>query len=177
MRYLFLCIFLFLGELSVSAQHMLSRPFPFFNRLSSNEIFNIHQDREGYFWLGTTNGLARYDGYQLNTFRSDYKNQNLLLNNSIMTINDNRLYVWIGTWGGLNLYDKQTCRIIPFHDERLRSNPIITIAVSEDETVWVGTDNRIYRCDSVANIVKEYDISSSSGYSISSIYIRRSNFG
>lgn len=171
MRYLFLCIFLFLGELSVSAQHMLSRPFPFFNRLSSNEIFNIHQDREGYFWLGTTNGLARYDGYQLNTFRSDYKNQNLLLNNSIMTINDNRLYVWIGTWGGLNLYDKQTCRIIPFHDERLRSNPIITIAVSEDETVWVGTDNRIYRCDSVANIVKEYDISSSSGYSISSIYI------
>lgn len=171
MRYLFLCIFLFLGELSVSAQHMLSRPFPFFNRLSSNEIFNIHQDREGYFWLGTTNGLARYDGYQLNAFRSDYKNQNLLLNNSIMTINDNRLYVWIGTWGGLNLYDKQTCRIIPFHDERLRSNPIITIAVSEDETVWVGTDNRIYRCDSVANIVKEYDISSSSGYSISSIYI------
>lgn len=52
---------------------MFSRQFPFFNQLSSNEIFSIHQDREGYFWIGTTNGLARYDGYQLNTFRTDYK--------------------------------------------------------------------------------------------------------
>ena len=107
MRYLFLCIFLFLGELSVSAQHMFSRQFPFFNQLSSNEIFSIHQDREGYFWLGTTNGLARYDGYQLNTFRTDYKNQNLLIDNAVASINDNSLYVWIGTWKGLNLYDKK----------------------------------------------------------------------
>lgn len=60
-----LFILLFIGELSVNAQHMFSRQFPFFNQLSSNEIFSIHQDREGYFWIGTTNGLARYDGYQL----------------------------------------------------------------------------------------------------------------
>ena len=106
MKYLSFFILLFIGELSVSAQHMFSRQFPFFNQLSSNEIFSIHQDREGYFWIGTTNGLARYDGYQLNTFRTDYKNQNLLTDNGITAINDNDLYVWIGTWKGLNLYNK-----------------------------------------------------------------------
>ena len=55
MKYLFFFILLFIGELSVSAQHMFSRQFPFFNQLSSNEIFSIHQDREGYFWIGNTN--------------------------------------------------------------------------------------------------------------------------
>ena len=83
MKYLLSCIFLFLGVLSAGAQHMFSKPFPFFNQLSSNEIFNLHQDREGYFWISTTNGLARYDETQLRTFRSDYKNQNLLIDNNI----------------------------------------------------------------------------------------------
>ena len=46
MKYLSFFILLFIGELSVSAQHMFSRQFPFFNQLSSNEIFSIHQDRE-----------------------------------------------------------------------------------------------------------------------------------
>ncbi|WP_291528805.1 hybrid sensor histidine kinase/response regulator transcription factor [Bacteroides sp. UBA939] len=173
MKYLFLCILLFLGELCASAQHMLSKQFPFFNQLSSNEIFNIHQDREGYFWLGTTNGLSRYDGYQLNIFRSDYKNKNLLASNSIISINDNCLYVWIGTWSGLNLYDKQTCQIIPFPDERLHNTAISAIATDENETVWVGAGAMLYQCDSIGNVVKEYILSSSSEYGVNAIYIDR----
>lgn len=132
MKYLSFFILLFIGELSVSAQHMFSRQFPFFNQLSSNEIFSIHQDREGYFWIGTTNGLARYDGYQLNTFRTDYKNQNLLTDNGITAINDNDLYVWIGTWKGLNLYNKQTCRITPFSDARLLDKVVDAITVDQE---------------------------------------------
>ena len=38
----------------------------------------IYQDKEGYLWIGTTNGLARYDGFRLQPFRADYKNLNLL---------------------------------------------------------------------------------------------------
>ena len=92
MKYLILCLFLLCGELLVCAQHMLSRQFPFFYQLSSNEIFDIYQDRTGYLWIGTTNGLARYDGYGLQTFRSDYKNLNLLSDNSIVCITDNDMY-------------------------------------------------------------------------------------
>ena len=50
---------LFFGNYSVCAQHMISKQLPFFYQLSSNEIFDIYQDREGYLWIGTTNGLAR----------------------------------------------------------------------------------------------------------------------
>lgn len=172
MKYLFFYILLFIGELSVSAQHMLSRQFPFFNQLSSNEIFSIHQDREGYFWIGTTNGLARYDGYQLNTFRTDYKNQNLLTDNGITAINDNNLYVWIGTWKGLNLYDKKTCRITPFSDERVQDKVVDAITVTKEEVVWVSAGSRVYRCDSTAHVLKEYELGSpQEGYSLRAIYI------
>ena len=136
---------------------MFSRQLPFFYLLSSNEIFSIHQDREGYFWIGTTNGLARYDGYQLNTFRTDYKNQNLLTDNGITAINDNDLYVWIGTWKGLNLYNKQTCRITPFSDVRLLDKVVDAITVDKDGNVWVSAGGMIYRCDSTAHIIKEYE--------------------
>lgn len=172
MKYLSFFILLFIGELSVSAQHMFSRQFPFFNQLSSNEIFSIHQDREGYFWIGTTNGLARYDGYQLNTFRTDYKNQNLLTDNGITAINDNDLYVWIGTWKGLNLYNKQTCRITPFSDARLLDKVVDAITVDKDGNVWVSAGGMIYRCDSTAHIIKEYEVGNiQEGYAISNIYV------
>ena len=172
MKYLSFFILLFIGELSVSAQHMFSRQFPFFNQLSSNEIFSIHQDREGYFWIGTTNGLARYDGYQLNTFRTDYKNQNLLTDNGITAINDNDLYVWIGTWKGLNLYNKKTCRITPFSDARLLNKVVDAITVDKDGNVWVSAGGMIYRCDSTAHIIKEYEVGNiQEGYAISNIYV------
>lgn len=172
MKYLSFFILLFIGELSVSAQHMFSRQFPFFNQLSSNEIFSIHQDREGYFWIGTTNGLARYDGYQLNTFRTDYKNQNLLTDNGITAINDNDLYVWIGTWKGLNLYNKQTCQITPFPDARLLDKVVDAITVDKDGNVWVSAGGMIYRCDSTAHIIKEYEVGNiQEGYAISNIYV------
>lgn len=151
---------------------MISRQLPFFYQLSSNEIFDIYQDREGYLWIGTTNGLARYDGFRLQPFRSDYKNLNLLTNNSISNIVDNGLYVWIGTWKGLNLYDKQTCKIIPFPDTRLLDKGINYMAADKEDNIWIGAGNKIYRCNSTASIVKEYDIFSmqQNKYAINFVY-------
>jgi len=179
MKYLLLCIVLFLGELTATAQHMFSRQFPFFNQLSSNEIFDIHQDREGYLWIATTNGLARYDKYRLLNFRSDYENQNLLANNAVINVDDSELYVWIANWGGVNLYDKQTCRITPFPDERLRNKPVSYVAVDQKDNAWVSADRRIYRCDSTAHIIKEYDLITPAGKNqsdIISIYVDKKNW-
>lgn len=157
MKYLFLFLLLCLGNDSVWA-YMISRQLPFFYQLSSNEIFDIHQDKEGYLWIGTTNGLARYDGYRLQPFRSDYKNLNLLTSNMISTIVDNDWYVWIGTREGLNLYDKQTCRIIPFPDTRFRNRNINYMAAGKDGTVWIATEDKVYKCNPGASVIKEYNL-------------------
>lgn len=179
MKYFYLCIFLLLGGLPIRAQHMLSRQLPFFNQLSSNEIFDLHQDKEGYLWIATTNGLARYDKYRLLNFRSDYENQNVLANNAILNVDDSNLYVWIANWSGVNLYDKRACRIIPFPDERLQNKPVSYVAVDKNDNAWVSADRKIYRCDSTAHIVKEYDLVTSTGTNhsdIVSIYVDKKNW-
>lgn len=66
---------LFWGQMStVLAQKIFVKPFPLFYELPTNEVFDVHQDSEGFIWLGTTNGVVRYDEHHLMVIRSDYSN-------------------------------------------------------------------------------------------------------
>ncbi len=87
----------------------------FFRNLSSKDglsnptINSIVQDHLGYIWIGTIDGLNRYDGYQMVTYKADPSDANSLLNNRI-----NRLYVdasntlWIATQDGICSYSYDT---------------------------------------------------------------------
>ena len=64
-------------------------------------------------WIGTTHGVARYDGYETIVFKSDPLHPDLLTDNSITLITDTEHRVFIGTQNGLNLFDKQTWKWMP----------------------------------------------------------------
>lgn len=140
------------------AQHIVAKQVPFYYELASNEIFDIYQDREGYLWIGTTNGLTRYDGYRLQSFISNHANPHLLTNNSIQTITDNNHYVWIGTRSGLNLYNKQTCQIKPYPDPKLSSGPIRYLTTDHDGNVWIAAGSKVYKSSPDASTLKEYQL-------------------
>lgn len=57
--------------------------FPYVDQLPSNSINRLYNDKEGYMWFGTKDGLCRFDGYIVKVFRSSSTNQNRLTNNSI----------------------------------------------------------------------------------------------
>ncbi len=176
MRNITLCgvlLLIFCTCSNLYAQHIISRKLPFFYELASNEIFDIYQDKEGYLWIGTTNGLARYDGYRLQSFRSDYKDLSLLTDNTISSIADNEQYVWIGTRKGLNLYDKHTCRIVPFPDERLLDKNINYMIADHSGTVWLATGKKIYKCSPDATKVEEYELLSRKDYLVNAVYADR----
>ena len=92
-------------ELKAEGIQVSASPLPFYNQIYSNEIFDIHQDREGYVWIGTTSALSRWNGKKVENFYNDYSHPLLLSDNSITYITDNSHYVWIGTNRGLTLYD------------------------------------------------------------------------
>jgi signal transduction histidine kinase/ligand-binding sensor domain-containing protein/CheY-like chemotaxis protein len=73
--------------------------------LSNNSATCIIQDRFGYLWFGTYDGLNRYDGYEFKSFHSEWNNPQSLLNNHIksLAISGNRLFV--GTEKGLMYLD------------------------------------------------------------------------
>lgn len=141
------------------AQHIVARPFPFFYQLYSYEVFDIYQDRTGYLWFGMTSGLARYDGYRLHTFRSDYTHPNLLVSNAIVYVTDNDRYVWVGTDRGVTMYDKQTWKTTHITDKRIDGHTVTDITCTPvTEEVWVGIGNHVYRCSPDGKQVLAYKL-------------------
>jgi len=78
--------------------------------LSQNAGLALLQDRQGYIWIGTQDGLNRYDGYHITQYKHDPENPNSLSQNSVISLlEDADGYLWVGTWGGgLNRLDPQT---------------------------------------------------------------------
>lgn len=74
--------------------------------LSQHDISCIVQDSEGFIWIGTYDGLNRFDGYSVEAFFHDNNNTNTLSSNRILCLfEDNQKRLWIGTDGyGLNYY-------------------------------------------------------------------------
>src|SRR5579859_3969314 len=88
--------------------------------LSQINVNCIIQDSRGFMWIGTRNGLNRYDGYKFITYRYDSKNPNSVSDNMIIDLaEDGKGNIWIATQNGLNRYDRNTCTFTRYlHDER-----------------------------------------------------------
>ena len=67
------------------------------------------KDKFGFVWIGTWNGLNRFDGYDMTVFHSDPMDSLSLSNSNINTIfEDHEGILWIATDNGLNSYDQET---------------------------------------------------------------------
>ena len=58
--------------------------------LSQGMVFAMLQDREGFIWVATKNGLNRYDGYSFNVFTNDPYNKNSLSSNTVTALFEDR---------------------------------------------------------------------------------------
>ena len=118
-----MCLFLALPFfVPLSAQEKLLPVFHFdrlttADGLPSNEIrSNVVTDRQGFVWIGTVNGLARYDGHTCKIYRTILGDPHSISSNGITSIFlDSRGLLWIGTWEtGLSRYDAPRDRFVNF---------------------------------------------------------------
>ena len=114
--------------------------------LSHPVVQGIAQDKQGFMWFGTKDGLNRFDGYSFLVFRHDPQNQNSLSDNEIRhLIVDKTGIIWIGTLlGGLNSYDPVTATFTRyFHDPNnsasIIDNHVEHILEDSSGNIWVGT--------------------------------------
>ncbi len=91
----------FLITLSFSQNNTRFEKFSTEQGLSQNSIMRLLQDSRGILWIGTFDGLNRYDGYQFKIFRNIPGDSTSLSNNKILSIcEDKSGNIWIGTYGG-----------------------------------------------------------------------------
>ncbi len=115
--------------------------------LSQSVVMVTYQDRQGYLWFGTQDGLNRYDGYHFTIFRPNPDDPSSLSDRTINNIiEDTYGNLWIGTMlGGLNRYDRQTGLFThqvhdPANPDSLGGNCIRALLVDAKGLLWVGTN-------------------------------------
>lgn len=77
--------------------------------LSNNAVTAIYQDYRGFMWVGTYDGLNRFDGYAFRVFRNIIGDSTSLSTNMVSSIDgDAQHNIWIGTENGVNVFDPVT---------------------------------------------------------------------
>lgn len=110
--------------------------------MSSSLVTCITQDEKGFLWVGTANGLNRFDGYRFNSYTHDSDNNRSIVNNTITFLfSSSKGEIWIGTAMGLSRYDATTDdfeRIQLSTDTSVKPR-ITSIAEMPDGRLFVGT--------------------------------------
>ncbi len=114
--------------------------------LSDNGTRCVLQDHRGFIWVGTPNGLNRYDGLRFVTYHPDAQDPFSLSGSFVMVLfEDSRKNLWIGTNNnGLNRYDATQDRFERFtHDDSdpttISHDGITSIAEDLAGNIWIGT--------------------------------------
>jgi signal transduction histidine kinase/ligand-binding sensor domain-containing protein/CheY-like chemotaxis protein/HPt (histidine-containing phosphotransfer) domain-containing protein len=114
--------------------------------LSQSTVNSILQDSQGYLWLGTENGLDRYDGDSIREYRRERGNEHGLASDYIWSIaEDAQGDLWLATdGGGVARWDRRTAQFQPFrHDPQkshtLASDAVRTLLIDARGRIWAGT--------------------------------------
>ena len=118
-------------------------------KLSGSFASCITQDTTGYIWIGTTNGLNRYDGYDFRIYQADPEDKTSLVSNNIFCLfNDSRDRLWIGSDFGICIYNRNYDsfdRIVSTEDSSgLGCIFIPQIGEDHENSIYVACVNSIY---------------------------------
>ena len=138
------------------------------NPLSSQSIRTIVQDKYGFMWFGSQEGLHRYDGYQFLDFHHDINDPKSLSSDIISRIIiDKQNNMWIATrGGGVNIYRESTNdfqRITTNSSLNLSNNDVNTLIEDQAGNIWIGTEK------GVTIIFKENNIQDQSKWKVKHI--------
>ena len=102
------------------------------NGLSGNSIWCVLKDRKEFIWIGTLDGLSRYDGRKFKVFKYSTDDPKSLSANEVKALYEDRSgTLWVGTWGGgLNRYNPEQenfTRFINRDDSSKFANSILTM--------------------------------------------------
>ncbi len=113
--------------------------------LSHNTVMDLLQDHKGFLWLGTADGLDRYDGESFQVFRHSVRDGRSLSSNEVQCLLEDRQHrLWVGTSsGGLNRLDSTGVRFDRFTrtTEGLDISSVTITDLAEDQAgiIWAAT--------------------------------------
>jgi signal transduction histidine kinase/ligand-binding sensor domain-containing protein len=120
--------------------------------LSHNYVREILQDREGFIWVATEDGLNQFNGYTFQIYLQSHVINKVSVSHAIMALEEDKYgNIWVGTWGGgIYIYDKKQSRFQKLSSAdtanglSLSSDFIYDLYSDSEDNMWVGTaDNGV----------------------------------
>ncbi|WP_346860633.1 two-component regulator propeller domain-containing protein [uncultured Draconibacterium sp.] len=148
-------IIIFLGSFLTKAQNEL-----YFSHLGTEQGFTIDkantivQDDNGFIWVGTWNGLNRFDGYDCVTYQPEFHDSTSITNREITKLMvDSKGHLWIGTASGLNCMNLKSGEITKINITKR----ILSLYEDHSGNIWIGTwSGGLYKLNTATNQLTRY---------------------
>ncbi len=141
--------------------------------LSAGTVNCVFRDSYGFLWVGTIDGLNRFDGYSIQEFKANKSNPNSISGNIITTLaEDWEGNLWIGTRSNgisvMNLATNQVRQILPGGAEKLPEGSVRKILITQDKSILVASQGGgLLVYDNATSTFKQYRNEKSNPRSIS----------
>ncbi|MBN2520793.1 MAG: GAF domain-containing protein, partial [Bacteroidales bacterium] len=130
--------------------------------LSSSSVTSMIQDNKDFLWIGTYDGLNRYDGYDLKVYKNISLDSTSLNNNLIWTVFEDRQGILlVGTSGGLSLYNNEQDNFYNYMDHE--SSPLFGLenavkCITEDSlgNLWLASEMGLIYFNRMDNKIDHY---------------------
>lgn len=142
--YIVFFLLITLVKLSFSQKYTF-KSFSIKEGLPQSQVYAMAQDSNHFLWVGTLNGLSRFDGKKF----TNYFVEDGLFSNEIKYLISDKKRVWVGTSNGLNFIEDDKVYIL--ENERLINSNINFLSKEDDQLLVVFNDYEILKIDSSGN--------------------------
>lgn len=154
----------FLYTYSIPFSQLQIQHYTIENGVSSNGISSFLQDNKGYIWIGTDNGLNRFDGIQFKSYSIHLRNYQIKNINALCEITDQE--IWIGTESGIFMYNTEKDRFSPFtksaNDGVQITKWINHIITDKENNIWIATQKEgVFFYNRTTDKLEHYDVTQS----------------
>lgn len=168
-----ICLLVFRQMASAVPEDIRFRQFSVRQGLSDSNVTAITQDRQGFLWIGTKNGLNCFNGYDFKVYRSNSAEGNSIAGNCVQCLFvDSHGRIWIGLLGGLvSCYDPETesfRNYVCYFSVEESDGDVSAIAEDFSGNIWITVDRRgLVRLNPETGDIIRYEHSSENPSSLS----------
>lgn len=144
--FILLFIFFFFISFSLKSQPNYLQFDNLINNPFTNVVSDIFQDSKGWIWFTSSQGLNKYDGFRIKSYKvSGEDSSNFIGSSGKCIFEDSKGMLWIGTEnGGLYKFDREKDKFIPYFEHenggKIRYFSALSVAEDKEGTLWIGSN-------------------------------------
>ncbi|WP_431291845.1 ligand-binding sensor domain-containing protein [Pedobacter sp. P26] len=153
-------------------EHYVLKTYGINDGLPSKNTTVALKDKRGFVWIGTENGLCKFDGYSFKVYVNIAGDSTSLTNNYINAmVEDSNGHFWVGTMNGLNRFDPVTEKFERFYHKEndkasLSNNKVWSLLIDKTNKLWIGTDDGFNLYNKNSKTFKVYQPDAKNQYAI-----------